>query len=112
MKTVFIAKAISVVIASSVLVLALVPYGSAFKTASDADHPAVSKACGYNPGSLTLFPFTQLKTNSKGSISGFELHLTSANGNCSTRIYTSGQVIPSVNINDRLEDDEKIISLR
>ncbi|HEY5776862.1 MAG TPA: hypothetical protein VIS57_12295 [Xanthomonadales bacterium] len=112
MKTVFIAKAISVVIASSVLVLSLVPSGSAFKAPSDADQPTGSTACGYNPSSLTVFPFTQLKTNSKGSISGFEFRLVSADGNCSTQVYSSDRVASVTRLNEHLEGDEKAIILR
>jgi len=111
-KTVFIAKAASVVIASSVLALSLVPVSSAFKAAGDTDHSTGSTACGINPRSLTLFPVTQLKTNSKGSVSGFDLQLVSANGHCSTKIYSSGQVASNANLNDRLEGDEKIVALR
>lgn len=112
MKTVVIAKAISVVIASSVLMLSLVPTGSAFKTPSDADHSTGSTDCGYNPGSLTVFPLTQLKTNSKGSISGFEFHLVSADGNCSTQVYSSDRVASITRLNEHLEGDEKAIVLR
>jgi hypothetical protein len=112
LKTVFIAKAISVVIASSVLVVFLVPSGSAFKAVGDAGHPNRSKACGNDPESLALFPFTQLTTNSKGSISGFEIRLGSADGNCSRKIYSSSQVAPNADLNELLENDENVIALR
>ncbi|MDX2428550.1 MAG: hypothetical protein QNK22_07655 [Xanthomonadales bacterium] len=92
MKTAFIAKAIPVVISCSILAIFLVPTGFAYKLgigSNDAD-PATS--CNSNPGNLTIFPYTRLKTNSNGSATGVEVHLSNEDGDCSEMIYSSYEV--------------------
>ncbi|MFC1701461.1 hypothetical protein ACFL1J_01760 [Pseudomonadota bacterium] len=92
MKKEFIAKAIPVVIACSILAIFLVPAGFAYKVGiggNDAD-PATS--CNSKPGNFTIFPFARLKANLNGSVSGVEVHLSNADGDCSEMIYSSYDV--------------------
>jgi hypothetical protein len=92
MKTAFIAKAIPVAIACSILAIFLVPTGFAYKMGiggNDAD-PATS--CNSKPGNFTIFPIAALKANSNGSFSGVEVHLSNVDGDCSEKIYSTHDV--------------------
>ena len=89
MKTSFIAKAIPVLIGCSILAIFLVPTGFAYIVGiggNDAD-PATS--CNSNLGNFTIFPYIRLKTNSNGSTTGVEVHLSNEDGDCSEMIYSS-----------------------
>lgn len=89
MKTTSIAKAISFLIACSILALFLVPTGFAYIAGAGGSDSAQATSCNSKPSSLSIFPFARLKANSAGSASVVEVHLSSANGACSSMIYSS-----------------------
>ena len=72
LKTIFIAKAIAVTMACSILALFLVPTGFAYKLDFGGGNPATATSCNHKPGAFTIFPYSKLKTSSDGSVSGIE----------------------------------------
>jgi len=90
-KTLFVAKAIPVVIACSILAVFLVPTGFAYKAGVD-DSEAAATSCNNKPGNFTIFPLARLKTSANEFDSGVEVHLSSADGDCSEMIYSSYDV--------------------
>lgn len=92
LKTSYIAKAIPVVIACSILAIFLVPTGFAYKAGMSGSEVAKATSCNNKLGNFTIFPFTSLRTNSNGSATGVEVHLSSADGGCSEIIYSSYDV--------------------
>ena len=112
MKTTPIANAVPVILACSILAIFLVPTGFAYKLGiggNDAD-PATS--CNSKPGNFTIFPFASLKTNSYGSPTGVEVHLSSSDGDCSEMIYSSYDVGSSNESGTIRDNNGKSIALR
>lgn len=110
LKTAYIAKAIPVVVACSILAIFLVPNGFAYKF-GDIE-PAQAKSCNNKPSSFTIFPYASLKTNSNGSATGVEVHLSSADGDCSEMIYSSYDVGYTNNSGTIRDSKGMAISLR
>ena len=92
MKTTFIAKAIAVIVACSILALFLVPTGFAYKVGVGDSDPTAVTSCNDKLDTFTIFPYARFKTNANGSASGIEVHVSSVDGNCSTKIYSSHDV--------------------
>jgi hypothetical protein len=88
-KTTFIAKAIPVLIGCSILAIFLVPAGYAFKAGMGSNGTTKATSCNKKLVDVTIFPFARLKTNSNGSASGVEVHLSNAKGDCAEMIYSS-----------------------
>jgi len=91
LKTSFIAKALSVGLACSILALFLVPTGFAYKIGLSGDEGPSAKSCNDDLSSFTIFPYAKLKTDSSGSATGIEVLLSSAQGSCSMKIYSSNE---------------------
>jgi len=89
LKTTFIAKALSVLLACFILALFLVPTGFAHRIGMTGGEPGPATSCNDSPDTLTIFPYAKFATNADGSATGVEVHLSSAWGNCSTKIYSS-----------------------
>lgn len=89
MKITFIAKAISVVLACSILALFLVPSGFAYKVGVSGSNPASIKSCNSKPSTFTVFPFAKLTTNQNGSLRNLEVYVSNLDGDCTARIYSS-----------------------
>jgi len=112
MKTTFIAKAISVILACAILAMFLVPTGFAHKAGvSDSIH-TLATSCNSQPGSFPLLPFTKLKTNSNGSGAVIEVHLSSVDGNCSAMVYASHEFGYSSVPDNSGNRDEMAVALR
>jgi hypothetical protein len=87
MKTTLIAKAISVVLACSILAVFLVPAGLASRNQVASAGPV--SACNGTASRLKVFPHVRLNTTAKGSVAGFEIHISDADGFCSEMVYSS-----------------------
>ena len=112
MKIAFIAKAIPVVIACSILAIFLVPTGFAYKVGIGSNEPALETSCNSKPGNLTVFPFARLKTNSNGSASGIEVHLSNSDSDCTEMIYSSYDVGYGNDSGTILDNNGRAIVLR
>jgi hypothetical protein len=112
LKTTIIAKAMSVVIACLFLALFLVPAGFASKGGMPGDEAATLITCGKTLGAFTVFPSARLNINQKGSVSGFEIHLSNVDGGCSVMIYASNDAGYDIDLSDHRDSDEMTIAWR
>jgi len=112
LKTSFIAKAIPVVIGCSILAIFLVPAGYAYKVGIGSDEASLATSCNNKPANLTIFPFARLKTNSNGSATGVEVHLSSSDSGCTEMIYSSHDVGYSNESGTIRDNNGTAISLR
>ena len=112
MKTTIIAKAVSIVLACSFLALFLAPAGFASRGDMLGGETATLASCGKTPGTFALFPSTRLNINQKGSVSGFEIHLSNANGDCSVMIYASNEEGYNTDPSDRQDINDMTIAWR
>lgn len=112
MKTAFIAKAIPVVIACAILAIFLVPAGYAYKAGFGDNDSIPETSCNSNLGSFTIFPFAKLKTNSNGSATGVEVHLSSVDNDCSEIIYSSYDVGYTNEPGTVRDNNGRVIALR
>lgn len=102
MKITFIAKAMSAVLACSILALFLVPSGFAYRMGVSGSNPASMKSCNSTPSTFTVFPFTKLATDPNGSVVNLEVYVSNLDGDCTARIYSSnndGYSTASDNVN-------------
>ena len=90
MKATFIAKATAVVLARSILAIFLVPAGFAFRANDSASNPASVTSCNNRPDTLTIFPYAKFNIGQNGSAETFDVYVSSFNGNCTAKIYSSG----------------------
>ena len=109
MKTAFIAKAGSIILACSILALFLVPTGYAFK---QGDAAVSETSCDDVSNTLTIFPYARLKTSPDGLTSGVEIHLSDVSGDCSTMIFSSRQVGYDSSVGGYQEDEDRFIAIR
>jgi hypothetical protein len=111
MKTAIIAKATAVVLACSILAIFLVPAGFAFRAIDSVSNPASIQSCNNRPDTLTIFPYTKFDMGRNGSVETFEVHVSSFNGNCTAKIYSSrdGEYVAPENANGVIE---KTVALR
>jgi len=93
LKTAFIAKAIPVVIACSILAIFLVPTGFAYIVGIGGNDANPATSCNSKPDNFMIFPLARLKTNANGSAAGVEVYLSAVDGDCSEMIYTSDDVV-------------------
>ncbi|MDH4018822.1 MAG: hypothetical protein OEU84_04410 [Xanthomonadales bacterium] len=112
MKTTFIAKAIPVLIGCSILAIFLVPAGYAFKAGIGSNDAVTKTSCNKKLDDVTIFPFARLKTNSNGSVSGVEVHLSNADGDCSEMIYSSYEVRHGNESGTIRDNNGRVIALR
>jgi hypothetical protein len=101
MKATFIAKATAVVLACFILAIFLVPAGFAFRANDSGSNPASVQSCNTRPDTLTIFPYAKFNIGRNGSVETFEVHVSSFNGNCTAKIYSSsdGEYIAPENAN-------------
>jgi hypothetical protein len=112
MKTTFIVKAASSVLAFAMLALFLVPIGFAYKMDASGSNPSSVKSCNSKPSTFTVFPYAKLNTDQNGSVLNLEFHVSSLDGNCTAKIYASdnnGYTTTSDNVQ---EDNKLKIALR
>ncbi len=102
----------SVVIACLFLALFLVPAGFASKGGMPGDEAATLITCGKTLGAFTVFPSARLNINQKGSVSGFEIHLSNVDGGCSVMIYASNDAGYDIDLSDHRDSDEMTIAWR
>jgi len=112
LKTTIIAKAISVIVACTIPALFLVPTGFAYKAGITGGDPTSATSCNDKPSTFTIFPFARLKTNSSGSSVGVEVHFSSADGGCSTKVYSSHNVGYSTFAENHHVNNDSAIALR
>ena len=100
MKATFIAKATAVVLSCSILAISLVPAGFAFR-ANDSGSTASITSCNNRPDTLTIFPYAKFNIGRNGSVETFDVYVSSFNGNCTAKIYSSldGEYIAPENAN-------------
>jgi len=83
---------------------------------------AVSAEYGWETAAATLckdkqatFPssmYTRLNRDIKGSVSGFEIHLSYENGACSSLLYATGSAESRISASYHEENDDLIFALR
>jgi hypothetical protein len=112
LKTPFIAKAISVIVACTILAIFLVPTGFAYKVGVSGNGPTSTTPCNDKPSTFTIFPYARLKPNSDGSSVGVEVHFSSADGGCSTKIYSSHNVGYNNLAENHYDNNDSVIALR
>jgi len=112
LKTTIIAKAISVIVACTILALFLVPAGFAYKTGITGSDPTSASSCNDKPSTFTIFPFARLKANSNGSSVGVEVHFSSADGGCSAMVYSSHNVGYETFAENQHGNNDSAIALR
>ena len=112
MKKTFLVKAIPAIVGSSILALFLVPTGYAYIAGfSDSNSTSVT-SCNSEPGSFPVFPFAKLKTNANGFASVVEVYLSSVNGACSEKIYSSHEFGYSSVPDSPLNRNETTVTLK
>lgn len=112
MKTTFLVKAASGVLACAMLALFLVPIGFAYKVDVSGSNPSSIQSCNSKPSTFTLFPYAKLNTDQNGSVLNLEFHVSSLDGNCTAKIYSSDNN-GYTTISDDVQEDNKLkIALR
>jgi hypothetical protein len=106
-KKITIAQASSVVIAASILALFLVPASFAMRGTHTS---SVAESCNDKASVFPSSLSTRLNKNHKGSVSGFELHLSNADGKCSVMIFSSNSAESEIDLTDGHNSYEAFIA--
>lgn len=112
MKTTFVAKAGSIVLACSILAVFLIPNGFASRFGEVQDRAPVAGSCSDKVSAFPAFFYTKLFTNSNGAISGFEIRASSADSRCSSVLYSSSSAEGRTYLSTQQDSDEMVIALR
>jgi hypothetical protein len=111
MKTITFAQAGSVTLGVIILAVFLVPTSFAMKDMLGGNNPSASSSCA---DKASIFPsslFTKLNKNHKGTVSGFEIHLSNSEGDCSTMIFSSNAAESSIDLNTS-PNSQDVVALR
>jgi hypothetical protein len=85
----FIARATAILLAVPILILIQAPNGSANLGGYDGNESPAVTSCTDKASTFPTFIHTKLKTSLKGTFSGFEIHLSGKDGDCSVILYSS-----------------------
>ena len=88
MRKTIIVEASAVILAVSILAIFVVPTGFASR-GGDGGESSVATSCNEKAIAFPASVYTRLNTDINGSVSGFEIHLSKANGDCSVMLYSS-----------------------
>jgi hypothetical protein len=112
LKTSFIAKAASVILACAILALLLVPRGFASGGINGDSDSSAQSACADKAGAFPTIVYTRLYIGQNTSISGFEIHLAGANGDCSELLYSSNAVENGISFGYQQDPDDWVLISR
>jgi len=112
-KTSSIAKASSFILACSILAVFLVPAGFASREGHGDGETSAGISC--TDETSTFFPafiYTRLYMGRNGSSSGFEIHLSDADGDCSGMLYSSNAAEGRMSFGYHQDNDDMVIVSR
>ncbi len=111
MKTITFAQAGTVALGVIILALFLVPTSFAMKDIADGNNPLGSSSCNDNASIFPSSLFTKLNKSHHGRVSGFEIHLSNSEGNCSTMIFSSNAAESSIDLSTS-PNSQDVVALR
>lgn len=111
MKTTYIAEACAVILGFLILALFLVPTGFASLGGNGDDEPAAD-SCDDKAIAFPTSVYTRLNTGINGSVSGFEIHLSNADGDCSALLFSSNAAESRISLSYRQHGGDMAIALR
>ena len=109
MKTIKIEHVGSVVLGVIILALFLVPTSYAMKDVMSGDGSLETTSCSDKSSIFPSSLFTKLNKSHNGRVSGFELHISNAEGDCSTMIFSSNAAESSIELDSNKQD---VVALR
>ena len=113
MKTSIIVKASSVIFACSILAVFLVPVGFASREGHGGGETSAATSCTDKTSIfLPTFIYTKLHMGRNGSTSGFEIHLSDADGDCSGMLYSSNAAEGRMSFAYHQDNDDMVIVSR
>ena len=113
MKTPIIAKVGLVILACSILAVFLVPAGFASIEGHGVGETSAGTSC--TDKTSTFFPafiYTKLYMGRNGATSGFEIHLSDADGDCSGMLYSSTAAEGRMSFAYHQDNDDMVIVSR
>jgi hypothetical protein len=112
MKTVLLAKAGAIIIACSILAIFLVSTSLANRHDNGQVELSSESSCSDNAGIFPASVYTRLFTGKNGFVSGFEIHLSSEDGNCSSMLYSSNAAEGGISFRTHNDENEMAVALR
>ena len=112
MKKIFIVETVGVILGVAILGLSLVPDGFASKGGQGGGESATLSSCDDGAIAFPTSVYTRLNTHPSGSVSGFEIHLSRAGGDCSVMLYSSNATESRISLDFQQNGDDMAIALR
>lgn len=105
-------EASAVILAFSILALFVVPTGFASRGDDGGSEPSVVTSCDDNAIAFPASVYTRLNMGINGSVSGFEIHLSNADGDCSAMLFSSNAAESRLSLSQHLNGVEMTIALK
>ena len=112
MKKIIVVEASAVILAFSILALFVVPTGFASRGGDGGSEPSVVISCDDNTIAFPESVYTRLNMGINGSVSGFEIHLSNADGDCSAMLFSSNAAESRLSLSQHLNGVEMTIALK
>jgi hypothetical protein len=110
--TTFFARAGAALLAFPILVLLQAPNGNANRGGDGGSESAAETSCADKTTTFPTPAYTRMSMGSKGAVSGFEIHLSSLDGDCSTLFYASNTAKEELSLNVFQRRDDDLFALR
>jgi len=112
LKTTIVVEVSAIILAFSILALFVVPAGFASRGDDGGGEPSVAASCDDNAIAFPASVYTRLNTGINGSVSGFEIHLSNADGDCSAMLFSSNAAESRISLRQHQFSGDMTIALR
>ena len=112
MKKTIVVEASSVILAFSILALFVVPAGFASRSGDSGGKASTATSCDDKAMVFPASIYTRLNTGVNGGVSGFEVHLANADGDCSAMLFSSNAAESRISLSQYQESGDMAFALR
>ena len=108
MKKIIVVEASAVILAFSILALFVVPTGFA----SRGGEVSAATSCDDKAMVIPTSIYTRLNMDVNGGVSGFEVHLANADGDCSAMLFSSNAAESRISLSQHQKSGDMDFALR
>lgn len=112
MKKIIIAEASAVILAFSILAIFVVPTGFASRGGDSGGEASAATSCDDKTMVFPASIYTRLNTDVYGGVSGFEIHLANADGDCSAMLFSSNAAESRISLSQHQKSGDMAFALR
>jgi len=112
LKKIIVVEASAVILAFSILALFVVPTGFASRGGNSGGEASAATSCD---DKAMIFPasiYTRLNMGVNGGVSGFEIHLANADGDCSAMLFSSNAAESRISLSQHQKSGDMDFALR